>query len=187
MTKTAKTKSPDKEFSNSFLLFGKIDSESAYEVCNWILSNNFIKEKHESLNLFINSEGGELTAAFAIIDTMSMSAIPIKTIALGQICSSGLMVFMNGAKGNRILFPNTSIMSHRFNAGSDGKFHELKAIQKEFDLTHERMVNHYIKCSGLSKREVIKKMLPSEDVYLTVDETIALGLADIVSSEAVEI
>ena len=47
--------------------------------------------------------------AFALIDTMKGSAIPIKTVGLGLIASCGIPTFMSGTKGRRIITSNTSI------------------------------------------------------------------------------
>ena len=50
----------------------------------WIFEANFSEETPELLNLIITSPGGDLNAAFSLIDTMRGSAIPIRTIGLGQ-------------------------------------------------------------------------------------------------------
>jgi ATP-dependent Clp protease, protease subunit len=68
---------------------------------------------------------------------------PIRTIGLGQIASAGLLIFASGSKGQRILTPNTSILSHQYSWGAFGKEHELFATVKEFDLTTKRMIAHY--------------------------------------------
>ena len=92
-------------------------------------------------------------AAFALIDTMKGSAIPIKTVGLGLIASCGILTFMSGTKGRRIITPNTSILSHQYSWGSSGKEHELFARVREFELSSERLLEHYKKCTGMSKRK----------------------------------
>lgn len=165
-------------YSNIFLLFGEVCSESAQEVCAWILNANYAEEKPPSLNLIINSPGGTLNDGFAIIDIMQSSAIPVCTVGLGEVMSAGLMIFMAGAPGHRTLTPSTSVMSHEFSTGVMGKHNELMTMQKELSLTHERMMNHYKKFTKLSKADIEKYLLPSSDVYLTPKEAVKLGLAD---------
>ena len=146
------------------------------------MSANFQeKDRPEVLNLMIMSHGGELASGFSIIDCIRGSSIPVRTIALGCVASAGLMISMAGQKGHRVVTPNTSIMSHQFSGGFASKSHELIAAVREFDLTAERMINHYKKCTGLKEKDIKKYLLPPQDVYLTAQEAVKLGLADIVS------
>ena len=166
--------------TNSFMLMiDDIGPEVAKEAIQFIIESNFISEsKPDVLNMIVCSPGGELAAAWAIIDVMRSSEIPIRTIGLGEICSAGLMIFLAGTKGHRILTPNTSIMSHRFSGGSNGKLQELFAIQKEFDLTSGRMIDHYKRTTGLSEKDIHKYLLPPEDVYLSAKEALKFGICD---------
>ena len=90
------------------------------------------------------------------------------------------MIFIAGTKGERILTPNTSILSHQFSWGSSGKSHELFATIKEFSLTEKRMMNHYVKSTGMSEERVKELLLPANDVWLDAYEAKELGLADLV-------
>lgn len=174
----------DKVLNSFALLMDEVCDDSAKEIIQWIIEANFSEENPDILNLIICSPGGTLSSAFAIIDVMQSSHIPIRTIGLGQIASAGLMIFMAGTKGMRVLTPNTSIMSHAWSGGSLGKSHELFAIGKEFGLTNQRMINHYIKHTGLKKADVLKHLLPPQDVYLSAEEAKKLGLCDIISNLA---
>ena len=119
--------------------------------------------------------------AFALIDTMRSSAIPIKTVGLGCIASAGLMIFLAGSTGRRVLTPYTSILSHQFSWGSDGKAHELFATMKEFTLTQSRMLEHYKVSTGLSEEEIRTALLPPHDVWLSAEEALALNICDAIS------
>merc|ERR1711991_246857 len=101
--------------------------ESCRECIKWIMNHNLSDNRLPQLTLIINSPGGDVHAAFALIDTMKASTIPIKTVGLGLIASCGFLIFIAGKKGSRILTPNTSILSHQYSWGSAGKEHELYA------------------------------------------------------------
>lgn len=148
------------------------------QAIEWLLEANFCEERPDMLNLLVCSPGGDLNAAFALVDTMRGSAIPIRTIGLGQIASAGLMVFIAGDKGQRILTPNTSILSHQYSWGAFGKEHELFAQIKEFDLTTKRMISHYKKCTGLKENQIREYLLPPQDIWLSAQESKTLGLCD---------
>jgi len=160
------------------LLMEEISLQSVKTAVEWIFEANFTEERPEMLNMIVTSPGGDLNAAFALIDVMRGSAIPIRTIGLGQIASAGLMIFIAGDAGMRILTPNTSILSHQYSWGAIGKEHELFATVREFDLTTKKMIQHYKKCTGLSEAKIREVLLPPQDVWLSPQEAKKLGLCD---------
>ena len=161
------------------VFMGDVTQETMKPLIDWIISENFNqKEKKRELTLGICSPGGDLNACFALVDVMKGSKIPIRTIGMGMIASCGLLMFISGEKGKRILTPNTSILSLQYSWGSYGKEHELFAQVKEYDLTTERIVNHYKKCTGLSEKDIRKYLLPPHDVWLSAKEAKKLGLCD---------
>ena len=160
-----------------------VTQESIKPLINWIIAENFNKEKKKKeLTLGICSPGGDLNACFALVDVMKGSKIPIRTIGMGMIASCGLVMFISGEKGRRILTPNTSILSHQYSWGAYGKEHELFAQVKEYDLTTQRMIAHYKKCTGLSEKDIRKYLLPPHDVWLSAKEAKKLGLCDSITS-----
>lgn len=165
-----------------FVFMGPVDVETIKPVIEWILHENYVtKRKHKELLLMICSSGGDLEAGFALVDVMQSSHIDIKTVGLGQIASAGLLIFLAGTSGRRVLTPNTSILSHQFSWNSDGKAHELFAVQKEFSLTQQRMIEHYRKATGLSEDQIKTTLLPPHDVYLSADEALSLNICDAIS------
>ena len=161
-----------------FLMMEEISLSTCKTAVEWILEANFAEERPEMMNLIITSPGGDLNAAFALIDVMRGSAIPIRTIGLGQIASAGLMIFIAGEKGQRILTPNTSILSHQYSWGAIGKEHELFAQIKEFDLTTKKVIDHYKRSPGLEDKKIREVLLPPQDVWLSPIEAKKLGLCD---------
>tara|TARA_B100001079_G_scaffold108487_1_gene93313 strand:+ start:252 stop:833 length:582 start_codon:yes stop_codon:yes gene_type:complete len=167
-------------FAKGIVVFmGDVTVETMSPLIDWIISENYNKvKKKKELTLGICSPGGDLHACFALIDVMKGSSIPIKTIGMGMIASCGLLMFISGEKGRRVLTPNTSILSHQYSWGSYGKEHELFSAVKEYDLTTERMINHYKKCTGLNETAIRKYLLPPHDVWLGAKEAKKLGLCD---------
>ena len=161
------------------VFMSEVTQETMKPLIDWIIAENFNQaKKKKELTLGICSPGGDLNACFALVDVMKGSKIPIRTIGMGMIASCGLLMFISGEKGRRILTPNTSILSHQYSWGSYGKEHELFAQVKEYDLTTERIVNHYKKCTGLTEEKIRKYLLPPHDVWLSAKEAKKLGLCD---------
>lgn len=157
----------------------EFSTSTTKDVITWILDSNLSQNnKFEQLTLMITSYGGDLMSAFALIDVMRGSAIPVHTIGLGVIASAGLMTFIAGEPGHRLITPNTSILSHQWSAGAFGKEHELLATGRQFDLTTKRMIAHYKKCTGLDETTIREKLLPPQDVWLSAQEAKKFNLTD---------
>ena len=168
--------------SGMYVFMDEVNAETIKPVVEWILfANHVAKRKKKELLLMICSEGGSVEHAFALIDVMRSSTIPIKTVGLGTIASSGLLIFLSGSRGRRILTPNTSILSHQYSAYSEGKHHELFSIAKEFNLVNERMVEHYKETTGLDEATIKSQLLPSSDVWLSAEEAMSMGICDYIS------
>lgn len=157
----------------------EFNQQSVRDAITWILDANFQqKPTFENLTLMITSFGGDMYAAFALIDVMRGSRIPVHTVGLGVIASAGLMTFIAGEPGHRIITPNTSILSHQWSSGMFGKEHELVATARQFDLTTKRMIQHYKKCTKLTEKQIREKLLPPQDIWLSSEEALQYNLAD---------
>lgn len=163
-------------------MFGPVDQQSAECAIRFILAHNCVPRKKKFITLIVNSQGGDLNDAFALIDVMTRSQIPVHTLGLGQISSSGLMIFMAGAQGNRVLTENTHIMSHQWSGTFEGKLHELMSAQVDFQQTTKRMMDHYARHSKLTEAEIEKLLLPAHDVFLTAAQAVQMGIADRIQS-----
>lgn len=173
------------ELNNSgyYVFMDEVNAATMKPIVEWILYENHVaKKKKSELLLMICSEGGALQAAFALIDVMNSSTIPIKTVGLGQIASCGLLLFMNGTRGRRILTPNTSILSHQFSWYNEGKSHELFATMREYELTNQRMIEHYRRCTDADDETIKEYLLPAQDRWLSAEEAKQLNICDEISN-----
>ena len=158
-------------------LYGDIDEENVMNTIFWITYEN-LKPGNEMLTLYINSDGGSLTDAFALIEVMRKSKKPIRTIGIGSVCSAAFIIFAAGTKGQRLISETASVMCHQYSDGFSGKYHDIKAVAKENELANQRMVNLLKEFTGLETRTIKSKLLPPSDVWFTADELIELGVAD---------
>ena len=158
-------------------IYGDIDESNTMDIIYWITYEN-LKPSDDILTLYINSDGGSLQDAFALIDVMKKSKKPIRTIGIGSVCSSAFLIFAAGTKGERFISPNASVMCHQYSDGLVGKYHDIKATAKEHELLNKRMVDLLKECTDLNTTTIKRKLLPPSDAYFTVDELIELGVAD---------
>jgi len=159
-------------------LSGEITAENVEACIKWIVYEN-LEVKEKILTLYVNSTGGDLYQAFALIDIMQSSKHSVRTIAVGSIMSAAFLIFTSGTKGERYIAANTGIMCHQFaGGGGDAKFHDLKAEMKENELLNQKMVNILKEATGLTPSRIKSKLLPASDVYMSAQEALDLGIAD---------
>lgn len=170
---------PDIEDYHYYIFSSNFDQSSTSDAMRFIIARNLIeKNKPKCIKMIINSPGGEVPSAFALIDTIKGSKVPIYTYGLGEIASCGLLTFMAGEKGKRFITRNTAILSHQFFWGTIGKEHELMASVKEFNNVSKKIIEHYKRCTGQTEATIKKYLLPAEDIWLTPKEAIKYGIAD---------
>lgn len=158
-----------------FFLTGEINEESTQEVMAWIQYQNLTSKK-KKLTLFINSGGGNLYDAFALIDVMRASRLPVNTVGIGSIMSAAFLIFVCGRK--RFISPNTSIMCHEYSETVEGKHHDIISSMKEAELCNAKMLDILVSQCKLTDEQVAEELLNPTDIYLTPEELLAIGGAD---------
>ena len=164
-------------------MFGEITIRTVEPIISSIILINNDPNFHvENLTLLINSYGGEVPSAFALVDIIAASRIPIHTVGVGLVASCALFILTAGKKGYRSITPNTSLMSHQWSGGRFGKKHELMASRKEDDIITEKFIAHYSKHTKIKNKKMIEKIfLPASDQWFTTQEALKYGLCDKVS------
>ena len=97
---------------NIIFLGTPIDDTIANLICAQFLhleSDNPDKD----INIYINSPGGDITALFAIYDTMQFIKNDIATICLGQAASAAAVLLAAGTKGKRLALPHARVLLHQ--------------------------------------------------------------------------
>ena len=158
--------------SGILMITGEFSQETIMPVVGRLMEYNLLPEelRPEYITLIINSPGGSVHSCFHLIDVMKTSKIPVHTVGQGLVASCGVLTLMAGERGHRSVTHNTSIMSHSWRWGANGTSHDLSAVQKEFDMTSERMLSHYKKCTGKSEAYINKHLVGPTDTWMTPEE-----------------
>jgi ATP-dependent Clp protease, protease subunit len=85
----------------------------------------------KDINLYINSPGGDITALFAIYDTMQFVQPDIATTCLGQAASAAAVLLAAGKPGKRMALPHARILLHQPYAGAQGQATDIELAAKE--------------------------------------------------------
>jgi ATP-dependent Clp protease protease subunit len=161
-----------------YYLSGDIEEETITPLIKWLLYEGLNDKENKTLTIYINSIGGDLYQAFALIDIMKTSPHKIRTVGVGSVMSAAFLIFASGTQGQRYSTANTSFMCHQYSDTTEGKHHDLKATMKEGESCNQRMVDILKDASGLTAAKVKSKLLPASDVYLTPQEALELGIVD---------
>ncbi len=176
-------KQPGEYSKDNGILFmeKEFNQENCMPLVKMIIEYNLMpKDKApNTIHLYINSPGGLVDSCMHLIDTIKQSRIPVYTYGMGCIASCGVMLMMSGVKGHRYLTQNTAVMSHEFSGGQKGQYHDMLDSKKHMDWTNEKLLEHYIKCTGKTKTYIRKHLLaPKTDHWLTPEEAVKHGIAD---------
>jgi ATP-dependent Clp protease protease subunit len=97
---------------NIIFLQTPIDDTIASLICAQLIHLES-ENPDKDINLYINSPGGDITALFAIYDTMQFIRNDIATICLGQAASAAAVLLAAGTKGKRLALPHARILLHQ--------------------------------------------------------------------------
>lgn len=129
---------------NIIFLGTPIDDTIANLICAQMLfleAENVDKE----ISLYINSPGGDITALFAIYDTMKYIKPTISTFCYGQAASAAAVLLAAGTTGKRYALPHARILLHQPYGGAAGQAADIEIQAKEIlrmrDLLNE-MIAH---------------------------------------------
>lgn len=143
------------------------------------LNNKHHNEKtyQEDIKFMINSDGGDLLQAFAIIDVINYITCDVKTICVGKAYSAAQLILSSGTKGKRYSFPSSRIMQHSLSSGVSGNMKDIDTHVKEMNNLHSIMINLLSKNTGKTKADITKD-LNNGDKYFSSNEAIEYGIID---------
>lgn len=134
----------------------------------------------EIIPVYINSCGGGLEDALAIVDVIRSSTAIVPTIAIGKAYSGGSLILAAGAAGYRYVAPNATVMIHDIAAGFGGKTHDIINTANEIarlDVVLFNMMDEFCE----QEQGYFKKMLKERqniDWYLSPAEAVEQKIAD---------
>jgi ATP-dependent Clp protease protease subunit len=130
---------------NIIFLGTPIDDTIANLVCAQLL---FLEAENtdKEISLYINSPGGDITALFAIYDTMQFIKNDVSTFCYGQAASAAAVLLAGGTHGKRYALPHARILLHQPWGGAAGQATDIELQAKEIlrmrDLLNQILAQH---------------------------------------------
>ncbi|KAI4452950.1 atp-dependent clp protease proteolytic subunit [Holotrichia oblita] len=134
------------------------------------------KDPDKDICLYINSPGGQVTAGFAIYDTMKYIKCDVSTICIGLAASMGAFLLSSGTKGKRFVLPNSEVMIHQPLGGAKGQASDIE-IQTKQILKVKTKINKILSENSGQPLSKIEKDA-DRDFYMDANEAVAYGIVD---------
>ena len=128
------------------------------------------------ISMYINSPGGDVSAGWAIMDTMQYIKAPVSTIGMGLVASMGSVLLAAGERGKRFVLPNTQVMIHQPMAGAQGQITDMEIQLTQFQKNKKSLVKQMAEFTGRKEKEVFDAM--ERDNWMTPTEAKDFGLID---------
>lgn len=157
------------------MISGQIEPNMANTVVAQLL---FLESENPNadISLYINSPGGDVSAGWAIMDTMHYIKSPVSTIGMGLVASMGAVLLAAGEKGKRFALPNTSIMIHQPLGGFEGQATDMEIRMKEMLRTKKTLIKQMSEFTGRKEKELFDAM--ERDNWMCPDAAREFGLID---------
>ncbi|MBR4475618.1 MAG: ATP-dependent Clp protease proteolytic subunit [Alphaproteobacteria bacterium] len=154
---------------------GEIEPNMANSIVAQLL---FLESENPNadISMYINSPGGDVSAGWAIMDTMQYIKAPVSTIGMGLVASMGSVLLAAGEKGKRFVLPNTQVMIHQPMAGAQGQITDMEIQLNQFQKNKKSLVKQMAEFTGRKEKEVFDAM--ERDNWMTPAEAKEFGLID---------
>jgi ATP-dependent Clp protease, protease subunit len=156
-------------------LGGLIDDDSANIVIAQLL---FLQSEDakKDISMYINSPGGSVTAALAILDTMNFIKADVSTVCVGLAASAGALLLSAGAKGKRFALTNSEIMIHQPSGGTEGRATDIEISAKHIIQIRENLNKILANNTGQSLAKIQKDV--DRDFFMNAEEAKKYGIVD---------
>jgi len=138
---------------------------------------------NRDIKFIISTHGGAATDMFAIVDIMRMiqkNTCDIETVAVGKVMSAGVPILAAGTPGKRKIGRSCRVMLHNVKAGYSGTILNMENELEEIRWIEERYIECLSKSTKLTKAKIRKMLKTQNDVYLSAEDAIKYGIADII-------
>ncbi|MDQ3708134.1 MAG: ATP-dependent Clp protease proteolytic subunit [Actinomycetota bacterium] len=136
------------------------------------------EDPEKDIALYINSPGGSVTSALAILDTMEFIKPDVSTFCMGQAASAAAVLMAAGTKGKRYALPHSRILLHQPTGGAEGQSVDIEIQAREIQRIRDLLDRILADKTG---QEIQKVSTDTDrDFIMTAAEARDYGLIDTV-------
>jgi ATP-dependent Clp protease, protease subunit len=152
-----------------------IDDTIANLICSQLLFLEY-EDSDKDISLYINSPGGDITALFAIYDTMKYIKPDVSTFCYGQAASAAAVLLAAGANEKRFALPHARILLHQPWGGAAGQASDIEIQAKEILRMRDLLNTLLASDTGQPVEKIAADT--DRDFVMTAEEAVTYGLID---------
>ena len=190
--------SPDEPKIRKIMLYGEVSEDTAKDtIAAMILMadtaeveepvdpedpESELKKVIQPFEMIISTHGGAADDMFSIYDIMRYirENVDIETFGLGKVMSAGTLLLAAGTKGKRKIGKHCRVMIHSVIGGHIGPMHQLDNEMREVRSIQESYIKAICDETNLSEKKLRSLLKRKVNVYLTAEEAVEHGFADII-------
>jgi len=164
--------------NRTIFCWNAIDYAFSERVISRLLEYNREPDNENVATLLINSSGGDIPDAFAIIDVMRNLSISVRTIGLGRVHSASTYLLIAGTKNERYITEHSELLIHPYNWSSPtAKYTDLLHRRAQEDAINSRIIDFYKRHTKLTHKR-IESLLSGPDHFFDAKSALRYGFVD---------
>jgi len=157
-----------------------LGGELTDELANVVIAQMLFLEAERpdrDVSLYVNSPGGDVTALFAIYDTMQAVRPDVATWCIGQAASGAAVLLASGAQGKRHALPTARILLHQpWGSTGQGQSIDIKIRAEEMVRQRRLMEDILVRHTGQTVERIHEDL--DRDFILDPEAAKAYGVVD---------
>jgi ATP-dependent Clp protease, protease subunit len=131
----------------------------------------------KDITMYINSPGGSVSSAMAILDTMNYVKPDVSTVCIGMAASAAAVLLSAGVKGKRFTLPNSRVLIHQpLVEGMGGQATDIEIHTKELLRIKHELAGILAANTGQPLAKINNDV--ERDYILSAEEAKKYGLVD---------
>ena len=128
------------------------------------------------ISLYLNTQGGVVSAGLGIYDTMQIIEPDVATICTGMAASMGSVLLCAGAKGKRSALKHSRVMIHQPLGGAQGQASDILIAAQEIEKIKKELYSIISEHSGQPIERIYAD--GDRDFWLNSQEALEYGMID---------
>ena len=156
------------------LLNGEIDDTMSSSICAQLLYLSSLSK--DPIQIYINSNGGSISAGLAIYDIMQYIPCEISTICMGLCASMAAVILAAGTKGKRCALKHAEVTIHQPLGGMQGQANDMEIAMKHMSRTKDTIYEILSNTTSQPKEKI--QIDCDRDYFMNVHEAKVYGIID---------
>lgn len=135
------------------------------------------KSSGETIDVYINSGGGDVFAGSEIYSALRERAANVKIHVVGLAASAASVI---ACAAHSDISPTAMLMVHNVSGGANGDYHVMEKHADVLKKANETIAAAYCEKCGISKAEALALM--NSETWLTAEDAVKKGLIDEISA-----